>query len=237
MIEKTKGLIIKRSNVKDNDVYVTILTPNGKIEAIGKGAKKEKSRLMAGTQYFCFGEFVIFKGTNTNTLNSADPIEIFYNLRLDIEKLEVVSKICKIINYVTDENQDTFEILRLCLNTLYLLNKKNECDLDFIFSIFLFSIIKDLGFSPILDNNCSICNEKEDETFFSIKNKGLICRNCKNEYDKSAIKITENVKNGIRYVINSDCKKIYNFSLSEDDKKTFELISKLYFEDCIDFKV
>ena len=52
---------------------------------------------MAGTQFLCFGEYMLFKGNNTYTLNSCDTIEVFYNIRIDLDKLECAANITKII--------------------------------------------------------------------------------------------------------------------------------------------
>ena len=70
-IIKTKGLIISESKMGDFDKMVTILTPNGKIGCAAKGARRPKSLLMAGTQFFCFGEYLIFKGNNSYTIISS----------------------------------------------------------------------------------------------------------------------------------------------------------------------
>ena len=97
----------------DFDKMVTILTPNGKIGCSAKGARRPKSQLMAGTQFLCFGEYMLFKGNNTYTLNSCETIEVFYDIRIDLDKLEYASQITKIIQDVTDENQNTYKILQL----------------------------------------------------------------------------------------------------------------------------
>ena len=109
-ILKTKGIIIAENNMSDYDKMVTILTPNGKIGCAAKGARRPKSALMAGTQYLCFGDYMIYQGASSYNLNSCDVIEIFYNIRTDLEKLNYASYISKIINDVTDENQNTYKI-------------------------------------------------------------------------------------------------------------------------------
>ena len=133
---KTKGIVIAENNMGDFDKMVTILTPNGKIGCSARGARRPKSQLMAGTQFLCFGEFMIFKGTNTYTLNSCEPIEVFYNIRTDLDKLEYASNITKMIQEITDENQNTYKILQLYLNTLYVISETN-LNLEFIISIFI----------------------------------------------------------------------------------------------------
>ena len=119
---KVKGIIISENNMNDFDKMVTILTPNGKIGCSAKGARKSKSLLLAGTQFLCFGEYLLFKGNDTYTMNSCETIEVFYNIRNDLDKLMKAAEITKIVSDVTDENQNTYNIH---LPTLYEQNNRN----------------------------------------------------------------------------------------------------------------
>lgn len=61
---KINGIVLAESNMGDFDKMLTILTPNvGKISCVAKGARRPKSALLAGTQLFCFGEYLVFKGS------------------------------------------------------------------------------------------------------------------------------------------------------------------------------
>ena len=60
-IIKTKGIILSESNMNDFDKMLTVLTPNGKIGCAAKGARRPKSLLMAGTQFLCFGEYMMYQ--------------------------------------------------------------------------------------------------------------------------------------------------------------------------------
>ena len=123
---KVKGIVISENNMNDFDKMITILTPNGKIGCSAKGARRTKSLLLAGTQFLCFGDFLLYKGNDIYSVNSCEPIEIFYNIRNDLDKLMIAAEITKIINDVTTENQNTYNILKLYLNTLYTLSEKEK---------------------------------------------------------------------------------------------------------------
>ena len=70
---------------------------------------------MAGSQLLCFGEYLMYKGSNTYNINSCETIEVFYNLRTDLDKLNYAVEITKIIRDVTEENQNCYKILQLFL--------------------------------------------------------------------------------------------------------------------------
>ena len=90
---KVKGIVIKEVQYKDNDKIITILTDTlGKVACIAKGAKKTNSPILANCQYLVFNEFVLYKNKNFYYINSATSIDTFYNLRVDLDKLENTSK-------------------------------------------------------------------------------------------------------------------------------------------------
>lgn len=229
---KTKGIIIAQSNMGDNDKMVTILTPDlGKIGCAAKGARRPKSNLMAGTQFLCFADFIIYKGVSSYNINSCEPIEIFYNIRLDIDKLNYASEIAKIVRDVTDENENSYNILQLVLNTLYMISESDK-DLDFIMSIFKLRLLSLIGFRPIIEN-CTNCNEKNDLRFFSFKDNGLKCESCSKQ-DKGAIELSESTIKAIKFIIWAEPKKIFSFEMSDESKAQLKLLTKLYLNKCIE---
>ena len=99
---KVKGIVIREITYKDNDKIITILTDGlGKVSAIAKGAKKTNSPYLASSQFLVYSEFVLYQNTGYYYLNSAESINTFYNLRIDLDKLQLVFDMTKLINIVT----------------------------------------------------------------------------------------------------------------------------------------
>ena len=137
---KMSGIIISESNLGDYDKMLTMLTPGlGKISCVAKGARRPKSALLAGTQLFCFGEYLMYKGVNTYNINSCETIEVFYNLRTDLDKLNKAIEITKIVKNVTEENENCYRIMQLYLNTLYTLSETDK-NMELVDSIFKLKI-------------------------------------------------------------------------------------------------
>lgn len=229
---KLNGIVIAENNMGDYDKMLTVLTPNyGKISCVAKGARRQQSALLAGTQLFCFGEYLMYKGTNTYHINSCETIEIFYNLRTDLDKLKYAIHINKIIQDVTEENENCYRILQLFLNTLYAICEKteNNQDRDFILSVFKFRLLCILGFTPRI-LKCTNCKTDAILTKFSIRDNGFKCEACGRQ-DKSSIDMNESTKNAIKYVVSAPSKKIFSFKLKDESLKEFELISKVYFNE------
>ena len=226
---KINGIVIAENNMGDYDKMLTILTPNyGKISCVAKGARRPQSALLAGTQLFCFGEYMMYKGTNTYHINSCETIEIFYNLRTDLDKLKYAIHINKIIQDITEENENCYKILQLFLNTLYTISE-TEKDKDFVLSVFKMRLLCILGFMPRV-TKCVSCKEEQNLTKFSIRDNGFKCEACGRQ-DKSSLDMSESARSAILYTISAPPKKLYSFSLKDDSLREFELISKIYFNE------
>lgn len=225
-IVKMKGIIIAENNMGDFDKMLTMLTPGiGKISCVAKGARRPKSTLLAGTQFLCFAEYVMYKGQENYIINSCDTIEVFYNLRTDLDKLQYAVDITKIIQDVTNENENSYKILQLYLNTLYMLSETKK-DPDFIVSIFKIRLLCYLGFKPSVES-CTICGNKKNLHYFSIKDNGLKCDEC-GKLDKSAIKVSDSTAISLKYIVLAPAKRLFSFDLKNDSLKELKLISKIY---------
>ena len=226
---KTKGIILSEHNLGDFDKMLTMLTPGtGVISCVAKGARRPKSALLAPTQMFCFADYVMYKGTSTYHINSAETIEMFYNIRTDLDKLKYAVHINKIILDVVHEDQNSYRILQLLLNTLYTISETDK-DLDFVLSVFKLRLLTLLGFTPRY-NRCSCCNKENNITNFSVRYDGIECENCARA-DKSAIYISESTLNAIKYTIMAPAKKLYSFNLKGESLKEFNLLVKIYFNE------
>lgn len=170
----------------------------------------------------------MFKGGENYHINSVEPIEIFYNLRTDLDKLKYAVHINKIVQDVTGENQNCYHILQLLLNTLYTISETDK-NLDLVLGVFKLRLLCILGFSPKL-NECVNCKEKENLHYFSLRDNGVKCEACHRQ-DKSTIAMSESTQNAIKYTVTAPAKKLYSFSIKDESLEEFKLITKLYFND------
>ena len=71
----------------------------------------------------------------TYHINSCEPVEVFYNVRIDLDKLQYAAYITKIVEDVTNENDSSFNILQLVLNTIYTISE-TEMNKELVIDIF-----------------------------------------------------------------------------------------------------
>lgn len=229
---KVKGIVIKEVPYKDNDKIITILTDTlGKISCLAKGAKKTNSPLLASSQFLVYSEFVLYKGSKFYHVNSANMINMFYDLRVDFDKLEIAFSLTKLVSNVTDEYQDTSKILVLLLNTVYLLQEEKK-DKRLVITVFKIKLFCLLGFMPRADK-CNICgrvlldNEKHGNIYYDYVSNTFCCAECTIGKDKKRyIEVAESTVIAIRYVSLTTMKKIFSFNIENLDN--FYLFGQVY---------
>ena len=177
-----------------------------------------------------FSDLLLYKSPNDNySINNAETIEVFYNLRTDIDKLNYATAISKMVYDVTEENIPSYDILQLFLNTLYVISE-TEKNLDLVFSVFQIRLLAILGFLPQV-SKCVTCDEPMTEEmqdfYFSIKEDGVKCPICQ-KLDKSVIHMSKATFSALVYVLSCDSKKLFSFDIPQEDIDELSLFTKIY---------
>jgi len=228
-IIKTKGIVLAETNFSEADKMLTVLTPDlGKISCVAKGARRLQNKLMPISQVFAFSDMILYRGkSDSYYINSAELIEPFYSLRIDYDKLECAMDCVKFIKKNIEENQSSILILKLLLNTVYLLSVGDK-NLDFVKEVYQLKATCLLGYSPRV-GACVECGDN-DIKGFSIKKDGLVCKKC-GIIDKSLIELKPGTIAAIRYIVNSDLKKLFSFNITEELIKELQFFNKIYVQD------
>jgi DNA repair protein RecO (recombination protein O) len=229
----TRGIVIKEVNIGEADKIITVFSQtHGKISASAKGARRPKSRLIAGTQFLCYSDFVFYKGRELFLTNSCEVIEPFYEIRNDIEKLTYAAHMVELINDVIQENQPSRRVLQLFLNSLYML-AKTERNPELISRIFELRLLSITGYAPYV-RGCVICGREElgDNVFFSFAKCGFICndKKCK-AMDPYAQKLSPGASKALCYIVFSNKESLFNFDVSREVLDELGKISRRYLRD------
>lgn len=150
---------------------------------------------------------------------------MFYNLRTDLDKLRYATHITKIIYDVTNENENSYKILQLFLNTLYTLSETDK-NMDLVLAIFKLRLMSILGYTPSIEG-CKNCKTQDDILYFSFKDNGFKCGAC-GKQDKSVIQITKATMDAIKYIVLAPAKKLFSFNVQQNSIKELEIIAKIY---------
>ena len=124
MYLKTEGLILRQTDWKETDRILNVLTrEHGKMTFRARGVRSRRSRLAGSCQLLCYSEFTVFENRGVYTVDEAVPIEMFTELRRDVELVSLAAYFAQAAEVVAQEDDPNPELLSLCLNAMYALGK------------------------------------------------------------------------------------------------------------------
>ncbi|BBF45227.1 DNA recombination and repair protein RecO [Lachnospiraceae bacterium KM106-2] len=208
------GMVLAAMPVGDFDKRLVILTKeHGKIVAFARGARKPNSALLACSQPFSFGEFQVYAGRNSYSVNSANIQNYFPELREDLDAISYAFYFAELAEYVTRENNDEVEVLKLLYQTFRILTK-GIISLRLIRYIFELKLMCINGETPQVFE-CVSCGSTEDVYLFSAIKGGLVCKQCKKGLP-DLISLSGSTIYTLQFIIVTPVEKLYTFTVKDD---------------------
>lgn len=238
MLINVTGLVIREISIGESDKILVLLTPEmGKLTVYANGVKKYKNPNMNSAQLMGYSEYTLYKHGEKYWVREAFSVENFYDIRLDLERFALALYILDVVNDVCVENESEETMLKLTLNTLYMLVKNNK-GLNHIKGVFELSTAVNIGFMPDL-LCCSECKAYEsDYMYFNIMSASLKCEKCFlnfNENNENSDEGSSLVKQlplpvvkAMRHIIYGSPSKIYAFKLSGELYFNFNGVCESY---------
>lgn len=228
MLIETEGLVIMEKSVGESDRLVTVLTrQEGVVRAFAQQAKKIKNNKLSATQLLSYSRFTIFKGREKYIIDDAQPIEVFFDLRRDMERLSLAQYFCELAGALAPQETEAGDFLRLILNALHFLSKGTKPNL-LLKSIVEMRILSLAGYMPNLIC-CAGCSCYEaDEMFFLPRSGVIYCGNCMKAAAEPVLRLSRGALTGLRHTIYADFDKLFSFSLSEQGLKELSRASEQY---------
>ncbi len=227
MYLKTKGLVLRVSPYNDSDAMLTILTgEQGRISAKVRNLRRKNSPLAAPCQLLAFAEFTLFDYKGVYTVNEAHTIELFTDLRKDLQKLSMGTYFAQVGEVVSQEDFPTPEFLSLLLNCLYALCKL-EIPEEKVKAVFELRSACLAGYTPDL-YGCHICGDPNG-VFMDISAGQLQCAVCRNPGSGHIrLPLTAGILDAMRYICHCEPSKIFSFTLPAESVSMLSNITESY---------
>ena len=218
---KTKGVIIKVQDYKENDKLLWMYTEElGIVTCIAKGAKRSKSQLLSVTLPLCFGEYLLFKGKNLYNLQEGKIINSFQGLLNNLEKLTYSSYLCELIDICVENDEVNSALFKEFMICLYLLST-DALDYELLVRAFELRLLEATGYNLELDR-CCICKKKISVAdYISLSHYGGVCDECNKEY---GFFISKPAYNALRFLKNTSMDKVYRLNVNDEIKKQMERV-------------
>lgn len=184
---KTKSYVLRRTNYGEADRILNLITPAGKISAIAKGVRKEKSKLAGGVEMFSLAELTIHKGKGEfGTITSAKMLRFYENLLKDYNRMELASMVLKKISLAA-EHSDSPKFFEITDESLKALNDGVSPALVEVW--FLINLTKETGEDINLYRDAKGEKLSPDENYVWDVSESAFCKKENGEFGVDEIKM------------------------------------------------
>jgi len=203
IILNTQGIVLKAVRYEENDVILTLFTRKlGKVAALAKGAKRNKSSLLSSSQLFSYSNYTLKKQGGMYRVSQSDIIKTFYDISYDIEAFSYATYVTKLVEGSTLENQTNNRLFILLAQTLYLYTQQNV-DKKFVTHAFEVKFLDYIGFRPIVNRCCSCGSQDLSNPTFDVYEGGVLCNIC-SENSKNNLKLDITTLKLMEYILSND---------------------------------
>ena len=210
MFLKTDGLVVRQVNYKDNDQILTVLTKeHGLMTLKARGGRSRSSRLKGACQLLAYSEFTVFENRGFHTIDEANAIQMFPELRTDIELLSLASYFAQVAEVLSQEDMPNPELLSLTLNALYALCRR-LCTPELVKAAFELRAACLGGYTPEL-SGCAVCGDPEPDRF-DVRGGILCCASC-SAGEGLRLPVSPGSLAAMRYLVFCDAKRLFSFRL------------------------
>ncbi len=234
---KTQGLIIKATNLNDNDRIFTVLTRDGeKLSLMSKGIRSQKHKDFSALQLFCYSDLVIEKRGTLGYVTGAAVINNFFEIRGSVEKVSFATYIAELVGAMPDEVGFSDEFYSFILNTLYVTSKLSTDDAILkhgilkLKAIFELCLATELGFMPTA-HGCAGCNAQKDIKYFDICTGSLYCDKCyEGVSSPSLVPADDSMYHILNFIISSDLRSVFKAEGTYEDFVRLNNLSEMYLQ-------
>lgn len=221
------GIVIWEVKTGEADRVITLLTPGGLVTAYARGSLKPGGRLTGTTAMLSYSNFELASGKNMYTVTDATSQNRFLRIYAQADKYSLAVYFCELMRYLAPTEEDSAAFLSLLLNSLYLLDGdlKPAWQIKAVFELALMTLA---GYMPDVDS-CARCGNDVSSggVFFDPLGAVWVCSDCLQKEGRAA-NYPFAVIAAVRYVVHSDTRKAFSFSLSGDAQKLFSRLSEEY---------
>ena len=223
-----QALVLRVTAYNDTDSLLTVLTKDrGKLTLKARNLRRKNSPLVAPCQLLAFAEFTLFEYRGMYTINEAHSIELFPNLRMDLQKLALATYFAQASEVIAQEDFPNPELLSLVLNCLYVLSKEDvqESKVKAVFELRAACIA---GYAPDL-SGCHRCGNPQADRF-DISEGHLECSGCRYPgLGGIRMPLLIGVLEAMQYICGCHPKRLFSFVAGDQTLDMLSQVTESYF--------
>ena len=216
-----KGIVLRETQTKEADKILTVLTAErGRIAVIARGARRKNSPLAASSELLAFSELVLYEQRGWLMMSEGSTIELWDNIRRDVELLSLASYFAEMTESVTGEGEPAGEMLALLLNALYALDTLKKPQ-EIVKAAFELKLLSFAGYEPLV-SACSVCGAAAPkEPLFDAAQGVVLCRECAGAAGRGLLPLDPGSLAAFRHVLGAERRRMLSFGLSGETLTRF----------------
>lgn len=179
----TTGIVLNKRDWRESDrVYSVLTREHGKLEVVGRGARKPLAKLAPHLEFCAEVELLVVHGRARETVAGVERKRSFVGLYDDLPKSLVAHHMLQLVDLGTREREADRFLYDEVKNFLIFLHKAPDLTSEraaFLLSAFAIKLLALLGYRPEL-GCCLQCREaiRPGEFHWHALKGGVVCRAC-----------------------------------------------------------
>ncbi|HKK95855.1 MAG TPA: DNA repair protein RecO [Anaerovoracaceae bacterium] len=235
MLITTEGIVLRQRKASNGRRIIHLFTREYGLIPVGTSiSERNKKKSALAVRPFTHGKYDIFKNRGYYNLNNMEVIDSYYSLGENVDKYINGSYVLEFLDKVLVEEHSDYRLYKLTLDYLSALTK-TKGDAYTLKLAFVVKTLALLGIMPEL-NNCAVCAKECKSNYFSIKDGGIICKECYDVIDKSALIFSTNfdIVKLLEYIINKPFNAFESIKLKSDVYEELNNLVNKYIEYYLD---
>ncbi len=175
---KTRALVLRSRPLGERDRLLSLFTwEKGKLGAVAPGARRIKSKLAAGVDYFTCASFLLHRGKSLCTVTQLEVEFAFRKIRENIKDYTYGMYFCELVEKLVEEGEPHPAIFNLLLECWRCLDD-SSADREILARYFELKLLSLLGYHPHF-KDCLYCGDTKGPFFWSINSGGVFCERCR----------------------------------------------------------
>lgn len=232
MYTDTEGIIFRQVKTAGGRRMLLLFSKKyGKISAGTSIAEKGKSKSSLALRPFTYGRYELYKKGDSYHINSTEVIKSYYRIGEDVEKYMFCSYVLEFTEKLLQEEAPAPGIFRLILDFFDIMEKRSRKYPSLILA-YQIKVLQESGSMPQV-SRCVHCGETEEPVLFSVKEGGIICRNCSSNFsgtmnDTLIYLVNFGIVNILRYILANPLKSFESLALDDEIQNRLNRIIKSY---------
>lgn len=215
---KAEAIVLRARNLGEADKIMTLFTfERGKVDAVARGVRRPRSRLLGVTQLFTHGRYLLYERKSLDTISQGEIVRSFLPLREDLYRMAHASYVAELIDRTTELNDRHPALFALLLMTMELLATGEQPTLTTRY--FELQLLQQLGFRPHLAD-CVRCGAEAARSI-SLELGGLLCERCRAS-DPAAVRLDDEALEVMRYLSRAEPARLHIVRPSARAMRTLE---------------